>query len=45
MTGGSELSVVSDFIDVLESLDIRYAIGGSIASSVYEEGSCGILMA
>jgi len=31
----NEMEILKDFIEVLEKFDIRYAIGGSIASSFY----------
>lgn len=35
MNEANELSVLREFIDALEALSIQYAIGGSVASSLY----------
>jgi hypothetical protein len=35
MNNPNELVILRDFTDVLEQLDIAYAIGGSMASSIY----------
>jgi len=35
MNNPNELAILRDFTDILEQLDIAYAIGGSMASSIY----------
>ncbi|MCE5185857.1 MAG: hypothetical protein LLF76_07000 [Planctomycetaceae bacterium] len=35
MSNSDELSVISQFVELLDALHISYAIGGSVASSVY----------
>ena len=37
MTESADLKVLAEFVEILEVLGIKYAIGGSIASSVYGE--------
>ena len=37
MNNPLEISVVADFVGILEQLEIAYTIGGSLASSVYGE--------
>jgi hypothetical protein len=35
MSNSGDISIIKEFTDILESLGIRYAIGGSVASSIY----------